>query len=275
MNRLLSHLRIADLELFITAAHLRSLGKAAEYHHLSQSAASAAIIRVEAAFDRPLCLHEKRQFRLTPAGASLIPKAEAWLKQFREAVSIETPRTIRLVTTHAIARVAIPTLLASESLELTLMRPDLAYEAVLKDQADIALVLNNAPWDEVISVEVGNGAFQLYSTNPNIQLTPVILPENQLEVLNLMQKWEKIHQQPLPVKARIPSWSLIADICANSKEVGFLPEFLAKSNGLQPVKWQPKTFSYRILALHRPATDDFKTRLNKLIDQCRIIFNGE
>ncbi|MBS0648534.1 MAG: hypothetical protein JSS10_04825 [Verrucomicrobia bacterium] len=40
--RSLRDLRIADLELFITAAHLRNLGQAATLHHLSQSAASAA-----------------------------------------------------------------------------------------------------------------------------------------------------------------------------------------------------------------------------------------
>ena len=50
MNRL-SHLRISDLELFITAAHLKSLSKAASFHNLSQSAASTAILRVEAALE--------------------------------------------------------------------------------------------------------------------------------------------------------------------------------------------------------------------------------
>jgi DNA-binding transcriptional LysR family regulator len=48
----LRDLRIADLDLFITAARFKSLGQAATLHHLSQSAASAAIWRVEAAFGR-------------------------------------------------------------------------------------------------------------------------------------------------------------------------------------------------------------------------------
>ena len=48
----LRDLRIADLDLFVTAAHLKNLGQAATLHHLSQSGASAAIQRVEAAFAR-------------------------------------------------------------------------------------------------------------------------------------------------------------------------------------------------------------------------------
>jgi len=39
----LRDLRIADLELFITAAQLKNLSKAALFHHISQSAASAAL----------------------------------------------------------------------------------------------------------------------------------------------------------------------------------------------------------------------------------------
>jgi len=272
VNRLLSHLRIADLELFLTAAHLKSLGKAAVFHNLSQSAASAVILRVEAAFEQRLCLHEKRQFRLTRAGTILVPKAEAWLKQFRDTIAIDAPQPIRLATTHAIARVVIPTLLSVESVDLSLMRPDGAYEAVLMDRADIALVLDNALWEEVNSIEVGAGSFQLYSAISEIPMVPVILPENQIEVLTLMQRWEHIHKNQLAIKARVPSWSLIADICANSEEVGFLPDFLATKAKLHPVSWQPNPFPYRILALYRPSGEAFKARLTQFIEHCQKIF---
>ena len=269
MNRL-KHLRLADLELFITAARLNNLGKAAIFHNLSQSAASASIVRVENAFGRPLCTHAKRQFQLTQDGGVLIPKVEEWLKQFRDTIATDAPRPIRLATTHAITRVVTPRLLSVESIDLTLMRPDRAYAAVLMNEADIALVPDNAPWTEVVSTEIGTGLFQLYSSTPNAPYSPVLLPENQLEVLSLMQRWDQTHKVPLAIKARIPSWSLIADICAVSKEVGFLPEFLAK--GLHPVSWQPKPSRYRILALHRPTNDDFQLRLSIFIMHCEEIF---
>ncbi len=271
MNRL-SHLRIADLELFITAAHLKNLGKAAAFHNLSQSAASTAILRVEAAFERPLCAHEKRQFRLTHEGTILVPKAEEWLKKFRDTIAINTPCPIRLATTHAIARVVVPALLSVESVDLNLMRPDRAYGAVLRDEADIALVPDNASWGEAISVEVGVGSFQLYSAFPDTPIVPVILPENQVEVLSLMQRWEQVYKTRLEIKARIPSWSLIADICACSNEVGFLPDFLAAKLNLHPVAWQPKPSSYRILALHRSTGEAFQARINRFINQCHGIF---
>lgn len=268
----LRNLRIADIDLFISAAHLKNLGQAASLHYLSQSAASAAIQRVEIAFGRPLCTHEKRQFRLTKEGQLLLPRAESWVRQLRETVATQAPLPIRIATTHAIARVGIPPVLSIESLEVKLMRPDIAYGAVLRDEADIALVLDNAPWEGVVATEVGKGSFQLYSTQIDAPRGPVILPEDQIEVLTLQQRWQQVYAEPLAIKARLPSWSLIADICSRSSEIGFLPDFLAVQAGLHPVSWQPTPSRYRLLALYRHSGDAFQKRLDQLLIHWRLSF---
>lgn len=272
MNLLLNHLRIADLELFITAAHLKSIGKAAGVHHLSQSAASAVVQRVEAAFGRTLCKHQKRQFCLTQEGSALVPRIEKWLKKFHETVVTDVPRPLRLATTHAMARVVVPEILSTESIDLHVARPDSAYEAVIRDEADVALVPDNALWEGVRSVEVGKDSFQLYCADASVPLSPILLPENQIEVLRFMQRWQQMQSRPLPIKARIPSWSLIADICASSRDVGFLPNFLARKVGLFPVSWQPKPSPYRILALYRSAEKGLQPRIDSLIQKCLDVF---
>lgn len=269
----LRHLRIADLELFIAAAHFKNLGQAACLHNLSQSAASAAIQRVEVAFGRLLCTHEKRQFRLTKDGQLLLPRAENWVRNLRDTVATQDPLPIRIATTHAIARVAIPGILTMETIDLKLMRPDSAYGAILRDEADIALVLDNAPWEGVIATEIGKGCFQLYCVQLDAPPAPVLLPEDQIEVLTLQQRWQHVYNQPLLVKARLPSWSLIADICSNSMEVGFLPDFLAAQSKLHPVSWQPAPSRYRILALYRNSGDAIQSRLDKLLVQWRKAFS--
>ncbi|MCE2983494.1 MAG: LysR family transcriptional regulator [Parachlamydia sp.] len=274
MNQSLKNLRIADLELFITAAHLKNLGRSAALHSLSQSAASSAIQRVEIAFGRPLCTHEKRQFRLTKEGQLLLPRAENWVQQLRDTVAKQDPLPIRIATTHAIARVAIAPILTVETIELKLMRPDRAYGAVLRDEADIALVLDNALWEGVIAAELGKGSFQLYSTNADSAQTAVLLPEDQMEVLALQQRWGQVYSQPLMVKARLPSWSLIADICSTSSEVGFLPDFLAQQFSLHPVGWQPTPSRYRILALYRGNGEAFQQRLNQLVHLWKKVFTS-
>lgn len=268
----LRNLRIADLELFITAAHMKNLGKAAQLHHLSQSATSAAIQRVESAFGMPLCTHEKRQFRLTREGQMLLPRVETWVKQIRDLIVSKDQIPIRLVTTHAIAQIAVPALLTIDAIDFHHMRPDQAYAAILHDQADIALVLDNSPWKGVIAAEIGRGYFQLYSREKNPPLKPVLLPEEQMEVLALQQSWQQVHGYSLPIKSRIPSWSLIANICAATSEIGFLPDFLAKKLSLLPVLWQPATSPYRVLAIYKTPPKHLQPRIDHLLTELRSIF---
>ncbi len=273
----LKNLRVADLELFITAVHMKNLGKSAFFHNLSQSAASTAIQRVEAAFGIPLCMHEKRHFRLTREGQILFPRVENWVKQLRELIISKEQIPIRFVTTHAIAQIALPGLLSLDNIDFKHMRPDEGYAAILQMQADIALVLDNAPWKGVMATEVGKGTFQLYSKKKNALLRPVLLPEDQMEVLALQQGWLEVHGYALPVKSRIPSWSLIANICANSEEVGFLPDFLAKKYRLHPVLWhppgwQPAASQYRILAIYRKVNHQLQERLDQLVQKLQTAF---
>ena len=89
--------------------------------------------------------------------------------------------------------------------------------------------------------------------------------------MNLQQKWIETYGEPLCIKARLPSWSLIADICSRSAEVGFLPDFLAKQAKLHPVPWQPIPSNYRILALYRDGGEAFQKRLAPLINGLRSI----
>ncbi|MFZ0565190.1 MAG: LysR family transcriptional regulator [Chlamydiales bacterium] len=247
----LRNIRLADLEIFISAAHMKNLGRAAQAHHLSQSAASAAIQRVETAFRQELCTHERRQFRLTREGQLLLPKIEGIIKQIRDLIVSGDESPIRLVTTHAIAQIAVPSLLSLKKIDFKHMRPDQAYAAILATEADMALVLDNYPWKGVIAAEVGKGHFQLYCRKKDVPLKPVLLPEDQMEVLFLQQTWLQVRGYALPVKSRIPSWSLIGQICEATDEVGFLPDFLAQKFGLHPVLWQPAPSLYRILAIYR------------------------
>ncbi|MCH9634395.1 MAG: hypothetical protein S4CHLAM7_11440 [Chlamydiae bacterium] len=273
IEQTLKNLRIVDLDIFISAARMKNLGKAAAAHHLSQSAASTAVQRVETAFRLDLCTHERRQFRLTREGQFLLPKIESIVRQMRDLIVSGEDPPIRLVTTHAIAQVAVPSLLSLNKIDFKHMRPDQAYAAILQAEADIALVLDNSPWKGVVAGEVGSGYFQLYSRNKNIAVKPVLLPEEQMEVLFLEQTWLQAHGYCLPVKSRIPSWSLIGQICGETDEVGFLPDFLAQKFNLSPVLWQPTPSPYRILAIYKSVGNQLQERFDDILRQLYIVFS--
>ncbi len=246
----LRSLRLADLELFIIAAKLKNLSRAAESCHLSQSAASAAIQRVETGLGMELCLHKKKSFDLTTKGKSILPLLEEWLSKINQIVSIEPALHMRIATTHALGQVAVPSLLSLDTVRFLYMRPDQAYHAVIEGRAELALVLDNAIWKGLDTLTVGEGLFQIYAKQPRTTPSPILLPEDQLESMSLQQSWKTQYHSPLPVKSRIPSWSLIADICSRQNEAGFLPEFLGKHHKLKPVCWQPLPTRYKVLALY-------------------------
>ena len=191
----------------------------------------------------------------------------------RALISTSDQPSIRLVTTHAIAQIAVPSLLPLNKIEFKYMRPDLAYAALLQLDADMALVLDNSPWKGVVAAEVGRGAFQLYCRNKDSPLKPVLLPEDQMEVLFLQQTWLQVHKYPLPIKSRIPSWSLIGQICETTDEVGFLPDFLAKKYNLHPVLWQPTPSFYRILAIYRGGEVQLQERFDAILNQLCSVFS--
>ena len=68
------------------------------------------------------------------------------------------------------------------------------------------------------------------------------------------------------------SWSLIADICINSDEVGFLPDFIALKFKLHPVTWQPDIYPYRILAIHKAQDKQMQKRLKSLLEKLKKAF---
>ena len=100
----------------------------------------------------------------------------------------------------------------------------------------------------------------------------IFLPEEQMEVIALQQRWQQMYATPIPVKARLPSWSLIADMCAHSHEVGFLPDFLANRYGLFPVSRQPQTSPYRVLGLYLRSS--LEQRILHLLQICFSVFSA-
>jgi DNA-binding transcriptional LysR family regulator len=269
----LSSLRLADLKLFITATYLKSLQKAALFHHLSQSACSTAILRVEKALNIKLCHHGKRVFSLTKKAEYLLPFLEKWLNEIHNIVNEKKNLPIKIATTHSIAQIIAPLLIEEENIEFTIMRPNRAYEKVLLDDCSMAIVLDNYPWKKVNTIEIKRGYFQLYSRLENSLNAEIILPESQEEVLFLKQSFLENYKKQMQVKATIPSWVLIADILKNSDHVGFLPDFLAKKYDLHPVDSKIEKYEYKILALFKNLDDFFQIRFNNVIEKLTQAFN--
>ena len=73
-----------SLALFVRAAELRSLTKAADASHIGLAAASRRMALLEHRFKTPLLQRSSRGVDLTPAGADLLPHAKALLMEINQ-----------------------------------------------------------------------------------------------------------------------------------------------------------------------------------------------
>ena len=109
---------IDSLALFVRAAELRSLSKAAEASHIGVAAASRRIALLEHRFKTPLLDRSPRGVELTAAGVSLLAHAKALLVQLND-MNAE-------MTDHAAGRKGVLRLLANTSATTETLPEDLA-----------------------------------------------------------------------------------------------------------------------------------------------------
>lgn len=109
---------IDSLALFVRAAELRSLTKAAEASHIGLAAASRRMALLEHRFKTALLERSPRGVELTPAGASLLPHAKALLYGINEMQAD--------MRDHAVGRKGVLRVLANTSVMTESLPADLA-----------------------------------------------------------------------------------------------------------------------------------------------------
>ena len=131
---------IDSLALFVRAAELRSLTKAAEASHIGLAAASRRIALLEHRFKTPLLERSSRGVGLTPAGASLLPHAKALL--------VEMNHMQADMRDHAIGQKGVLRILANTSAMTEALPQHLAGFA--RENPDIRLAVEERWSSEIV-----------------------------------------------------------------------------------------------------------------------------
>ena len=139
---------IDSLALFVRAAELRSLTKAAEASHIGLAAASRRIALLEHRFKTALLERSPRGVGLTPAGASLLPHAKALLMEMNEMQA--------KMRDHADGRKGALRILANTSAMTESLPADLA--AFSRLNPDLRLTVQERWTDEIVRSLQGGDA---------------------------------------------------------------------------------------------------------------------
>lgn len=136
---------IDSLALFVRAAELRSLTKAAEASHIGLAAASRRMALLEHRFKTPLFERSPRGVELTPAGVSLLPHAKALLVEINQMQAD--------MRDHARGSKGSLRILANTSVITEALPDDLA--SFSKANPDIRLVVQERWSEEIVRALIG------------------------------------------------------------------------------------------------------------------------
>lgn len=139
---------VDSLALFVRAAELRSLTKAAEASYIGLAAASRRISLLEHRFKTPLLERSPKGVELTPAGETLLLHTKALLMQMNQLQSD--------MSDHAVGRRGVLRLMANTSAMTEFLPEDLAKYSEL--HPDIRLVVEERWSQEIINAVLSGEA---------------------------------------------------------------------------------------------------------------------
>lgn len=242
-----------SLALFVRAAELRSLTKAAEASHIGLAAASRRMALLEHRFKTALLERSPRGVDLTPAGLALLPHAKALL--------VEINNMQAEMLDHAHGRKGALRILANTSAIVDVLADDLAgfshdnpdvrvvleerwsseiVRSILAAEADIGIIVEGINTDglETIPYSTDQIAVVIPAAHPlarvaDLAFTDVldedlITLENSSSMMRLLAEQAVIAERTLRLRVEVRSFEAVCRMVQANLGIGFLPLQAAK-----------------------------------------------
>lgn len=236
-------INIAYLKCFYDAALMGSVSESARRNHVSQSAVSQAIAKLEKALGVPLCLHKKQQFKLTIEGEIVFERAKAVfssIRQLRDTLDQHDKRPkmpLYFVTTHSIGLAILPNFIS----DFKRVYPDIEIhfqfggltqiKGWLKQGiAEFALLLHNPYVAEYQQTCLYTGKFSLYKhkkeKRPLNLIGAYVEHREGMMVPEFQTAYMALHHRELLICAELNSWEFIARTMETSQGYGLIPDLV-------------------------------------------------
>lgn len=253
------------LKYFCDAARLGSISKAAGENHVSQSAVSQGLAKLEESLGHDLIVHQPNTFRLTPFGERLSQKSRelfSTIRTLEEELIGEEGELKRacFATMHSLALKIVPKLLKKARVRwpqleviFRLGHTDMIMEMVKKGQVDFGFVLDNEDLSSFQCREVLRGEYSLYvakSCKTALEKLPFIFSEERKEVIALNKAYKKRFGKEPQVLMEVSSWEVIARLVEEGLGIGLFPDYVAHGRTkLKKIDWKLDPIPYRVVAI--------------------------
>ncbi|MEZ8102386.1 HTH-type transcriptional activator IlvY [Vibrio bivalvicida] len=252
-------MNIKCLQLFIHLCDSKSFAKTASAMHISPSALSRQIQKLESDTGQALFVRDNRSVELTPAAKKLLPVAlnilgewqnyNAQLKGHEEELKGE----IRLFCSVTASYSHLPELLSEFRLQhpfiefkLSTGDPAQAINKVLSDEADIAIsaqpeqlpariefeTISEIPLSVIAPIGVSNFSMELQKEKPDWSTIPFIVPESGT-ARDRANAWFKAMKIKPNIYAQVSGHEAIVSMVALGCGVGIAPDVVINNS---PVK---------------------------------------
>ncbi|NAX22719.1 HTH-type transcriptional activator IlvY [Vibrio sp. V39_P1S14PM300] len=244
------------LQMFIHLCDSKSFSKTASAMHISPSALSRQIQKLEDETGQSLFLRDNRSVDLTPAGKRLLPVALKILNDWQQYSAqlsgheAELKGEIRLYCSVTASYSHLPELLSELRLQHPLIEfklstgdPAQAIDKILNDEADIAIsakpdqlparlefeTISEVPLSVIAPIGVSSFAEQLQQESPGWDSIPFIIPEAGT-ARERANAWFKAMRIRPNIYAQVSGHEAIVSMVALGCGVGIAPDVVINNS---------------------------------------------
>ncbi len=252
-------MNIKSLQVFIHLCDSKSFAKTASAMHISPSALSRQIQKLEVETGQGLFVRDNRSVELTPAAKKLLPVALRILGEWQsynaqlKGIEEELKGEIRLFCSVTASYSHLPELLTEFRIQHPFIEfklqtgdPAIAIERVLADDVDVAIsalpeqlpsriefeTISEIPLSVIAPVGVSNFADELQKEKPDWSNIPFIVPESGTARERANTWFKKMKIKP-NIYAQVSGHEAIVSMVALGCGVGIAPDVVINNS---PVK---------------------------------------
>lgn len=232
---------LVNLKYFFDIVKTGSFGESAKHNHVSQSAISQAVAKLEETLQCQLFSHQPGRCKVTEKGMQLF---EAACELFQQLQRIENRITekesgsITFACTHSFAIGLLPEYLKQASKIFPQLKVNFQLghycdikEWLKKGIIDFGILIDNDDLSLFDCKKIYQGHFLLYAANQRKDISSLgfLLDSDVRKETNLLkQYYVQKYKRELPVMMEISSWEVIANLTEAGLGIGFFPDYVAR-----------------------------------------------
>ncbi len=245
-------LNLSGLKYFLDAVEFKSITQSAERNHVSRPAVSQAIVRLEEWCGQSLLVHEKRSFKLTPAGQNFYRLAKHNFDTLKTGFieNQTTDTSLRIGCSNSLIDLVFPKIQKiihlSQHPTFKIGTTQSLLSLLEQDQIHIAILIEIQKNSKFNTVDIKSGCFELRSKtgkHTDILVTTEKRPEVEAYLRYMAKNKMKIIQH-----IEVESWSVAIRLADLMDATCLVPDYLP-SGKFQQIKLKGWNFPYTAQAV--------------------------